>query len=250
MKTEYALPSVRYVRQSGRRNPNAIRRHLPAAIADLFPLTTHPRKLPNKLVAEYFSPKCGEFVLAESLLERDALLGFFEFNARMIFYVPHPLKVDTRFGKRKVSTVFDVASWDGSPPVVLWEIKPDSEIHSKRVATRQLPTQEAFCVEHGYGYRLLPESEVRARPQALRNYAEMLGYLARRRQIDLSDLERDIGAAVAYTALTIRQVLSKYWQVPDEWVRTAIYRLIHAGSIRADLATAPLTDDLVIGGAQ
>lgn len=246
MKRELALPSTCYTYCSGPRKPRPARRHLPAAIADLFPLTSHPRRLPTKLVAEFYSPKCLEYVLAESPLERDALLGHFEFNPRIRFYVPHPLRVDMHFGKRKVSTVFDAASWDGCGPVQLWEFKPDTELNSKRVATRQLPTQESFCVEHGYGYRLLVESEIRANPHALGNWSAILGYLVRRRHLDLANLEQDIRGALDRTPLTMREVLRTFAGVPNEWIRTATYRLIHAGLVQAEVSNQEFTDDVKV----
>jgi hypothetical protein len=180
-----------------------------------------------------FSPKLDRIVILYSDLERDHWV-LVEADSTIVLFCEQPLRISVRLPSGTVQTVFDM--WlkfrDGHEE--LREVKYKDQLEDSPRAKRQLEAQATWTSLVSFRYSLVTEEVIRANPVFLANWKRILPYLGPRSRADLRRETDHIRSLLAkFVALPIGQIESKLSHLDCMLVRTALYKLIHAGQARA-----------------
>lgn len=217
-------------------NPNPEQLRLPKMLVLPFPpspVWVRPQNNYGSNRWVVFSPKLGRVVILYSNLERDHWV-LLEADPRILKFCEQPLRISVRLASGPVQTVFDMwIKWrDGHEE--LREVKYKDQLETSLRAHRQLEAQATWTSLVSFPYSVVTEEVIRANPIFLANWKRILSYLGPRSRADLRRETDQVKSLLAtFGGLPISQLESRLSHLDCMLVRTALYKLIHSGDVRA-----------------
>lgn len=180
-----------------------------------------------------YSPKLDRVVILYSDLERDHWV-LVEADLTIVQFCEQPLRISVRLASGTVQTIFDMWLKFRNGHEELREVKYKDQVDGSPRAKRQLEAQATWTSLVSFRYSLVTEDVIRANPVFLANWKRILSYLGPRSRADLRREMDQIRSLLAkFVALPIGQIESRLSHLDYMLVRTALYKLIHAGEARA-----------------
>ncbi len=201
----------------------------------------------------FYSFKLGRDVNFYSNLERDHGV-LIEADSRIRWYCEQPLQIRIKVDGHDRETILDmlVRYEDGRDEYR--EVKYMSELAQREKCTRimrQLTAQQRWAQVATTHYRIVTEQEIRQNRFFLTNWKRMIAHLAATAEESLETLEKQVMKAFEATAVWRLVELEQYCRpASPQLSRTAIYRLIHRGQLRAPLEESPLSKIIPIQRAR
>lgn len=217
-------------------NPNKIELRVPQL--SVLPFTPHPvwtqpqnNYGSNRWVV--YSPKLGRLVILYSDLERDHWV-LREADPDVLEFCEQPLRVSVRLPSGTVATIFDFwIKWRGGREELL-EVKYKDQLEGSLRVKRQLEAQATWTTLISFPYSVVTEDAIRANPIFLANWKRILCHLGPRSRADLPrETDQVRGLLARFGLLPIAELERRLSHLDCALVRTALYKLVHAGKARA-----------------
>jgi len=192
-----------------------------------------------------FSQKLGRRVKSYSDIEYNHYI-LVESNPDIVSFCEQPVKVLGHVDDRNCASYMDM--W------ILWrdgreefrEVKYAKDLDKPRVI-RQIEIQRSWCERNGFKHSIITEKEIYKNQILLRNWKLILSQMATSRDLDLRKIEKQVYQFVSITGkATIEEILAYFADVQPTYIQTAIFRLIHNGSLNAPLSEIELTNKIKI----
>jgi len=213
------------------------------------PVWKQPRGSYGNNFWQMYSRKLDRDVHFYSNLERDHGV-IIEADPNVAWFCEQPLRINIKLDGRDHETVIDMLIQFTDGRKEYREVKYASDVqrvadHS-RVA-RQLAAQREWAFVTANDYKIVTDQEIRRNAVFLRNWKQILAYLATYASCDLAEIENQILAAFDVEPSWSLRDLERHVARPErQTVKAAIFRLIHGGLCTAPLDVCPLTSSLII----
>lgn len=192
-----------------------------------------------------FSQKLGRRVKSYSDLEYHHYI-LVESNPDIVSFCEQPVKVLGRVDEKDCASFMDMwILWrDGSEE--FREVKYAKDLDKPRVI-RQIEIQKSWCERNGFKHSIITEKEIYKNQVLLRNWKLILSQMATSRDLELRKIEKRIYQFVCMRCKpTIEEILSYFADVQSTYIQTAVFRLLHNGSLNAPLSEVELTNKMKI----
>lgn len=192
-----------------------------------------------------FSQKLGRRVKSYSDLEYNHYI-LVEANPDIVSFCEQPVKVLGRVDDKDCASYMDM--W------VLWrdgteefrEVKYAKDLDKPRVI-RQIEIQRSWCERNEFMHYIITEKEIYKNQVLLRNWKLILSQMATSRDSDLRKIEKQVYQFVYVTGTaSIEEILAYFADVQSTYIQTAVFKLIHNGSLKAPLSEIELTNKIKI----
>ena len=213
------------------------------------PVWKQPRGSYGNNFWQMYSWKLDRDVHFYSNLERDHGV-IMEADPNVAWFCEQPLRINIKLDGRDHKTVIDMLVHFSNGRKEYREVKYVRDLqrvedHS-RVA-RQLAAQQDWAIVTANEYKIVTEHEIRRNAVFIRNWKQILAYLATYASYDLAEIEDQILAAFddghSWSLGCLQRHMSP---LKPQTVTAAIFRLIHGGLCTAPLDVCPLTSSLII----
>lgn len=213
------------------------------------PVWNQPRGNYGSNFWQMYSRKLDRDVHFYSNLERDHGV-IIEADPNVAWFCEQPLRINIKLDGRDRETVMDMLIQFTDGRTEYREVKYASDVQRvddrSRVA-RQLAAQREWAFVTANDYKIVTDEEIRRNAMFLRNWKQILAYLATYASYDLAEIETQLLAAFDIEPSWSLRDLERYIARPDrQTVKAAIFRLIHGGLCTAPLDVYPLTNSLTI----
>ena len=213
------------------------------------PVWKQPRGSYGSNFWQMYSWKLDRDVHFYSSLERDHGV-IVEADPTVASFCEQPLRINIKVDGRDRETVMDMLIQFTDGRTEYREIKYESDVQEaddhSRVA-RQLAAQREWAFVTANDYKVVTDKEIRRNPTFLRNWKQILAYLATYASYDLAEIEHQLLAAFDIKPSWSLNDLEQYLARPArQAVKAAIFRLIHGGLCTAPLDVYPLTNSVTI----
>lgn len=213
------------------------------------PVWNQPRGNYGSNFWQMYSRKLDRDVHFYSSLERDHGV-IVEADPTVAWFCEQPLRINIKLDGRDRESVMDMLIQFTDGRTEYREVKYASDVQrvddGSRVA-RQLAAQREWAFVTANDYKIVTDEEIRRNAVFLRNWKQILAYLATYASYDLAEIETQLLAAFDIEPSWSLRDLERYIARPDrQTVKAAIFRLIHGGLCTAPLDVYPLTNSLTI----
>ncbi|MBX3234694.1 MAG: TnsA endonuclease N-terminal domain-containing protein [Nitrospiraceae bacterium] len=198
---------------------------------------------------QMYSWKLDRDVHFYSSLERDHGV-IVEADPTVASFCEQPLRIKIKLDGRDRETVMDMLIQFTDGRTEYREIKYVNDVqaiddHSR--VSRQLAAQREWAFVTANDYKVVTDEEIRRNPTFLRNWKQILAYLATYASYDLSEIEHQLLAAFDIKPSWSLKDLERHLAPQDrQAVKASIFRLIHGGLCTAPLDVYPLTNSIAI----
>jgi hypothetical protein len=191
-----------------------------------------------------FSLRLLRLVILYSDLEHDNWV-LVESNFRIVSYCEQPLRMRARIAGSIVTTVPDMWLLFESGKEQFRELKYHSQLLEPRVI-RQIKTQKTWCEIKSTPHEVFDEFRIRRNPQYIRRWKFILRVLAATHKTDLKPVSEKVSHLLRNGPMTLRQLEAHCSHTEQNLVRPAVFRMLHAGSVKAPLGSHEITNDLPV----
>lgn len=213
------------------------------------PVWKQPRGSYGNNFWQMYSWKLDRDVHFYSSLERDHGV-ILEADPNVAWFCEQPLRVRIKLDGRDHETVIDMLVHFMNGRKQYREVKYASDVdnllNDSRLA-RQLSAQQEWATVTTNEYKIVTDQEIRENLLFLRNWKQILAYIAPYASYDLAPLETEVLAAFdERESWSLGQLARSLFHRNRQTVKAAIFSLIHCGLCRAPLDLFPITDSLLI----
>lgn len=189
---------------------------------------------------EVYSPKLNRNVRLYRDIEYDHW-ALVEADPDITWYCEHPLKIQLRFGAQAVESSFHMLIRRQGRHEYRRVVYADDQV---RASSRwRMQAEQVWCDAHGYGYAVISSDVIRQNPLYLSNWKRLLRHLGPERIREASPWKESVLQIVKSERLcSIRAIENAFVRNHVTAIRTAIFALLHDGSITAALDRVPLND--------
>lgn len=194
-----------------------------------------------------YSPKLDRQVILYSDLEHDRWV-LVESDPLIATFCEQPFRISIKLASGRVVTVFDFWLRRRCGCEELEEVKYKDQLESSARVRRQLEAQRKWTDLHSFRYRILTEEVIRAHPVRLANWKRMLSQLGATNRVNL-DPQTDAVTGLILKAgrLPLSEIELRLRPLDSMLVRTAVFKLIHAGKADAQfLDSKPLDGSTLV----
>ncbi len=181
-----------------------------------------------------YSPKLDRQVILYSDLEHDRWV-LVEADPLIANFCEQPFRISINLASGRVVTIFDFwLRWQCGCEE-LEEVKYQNQLESSARVIRQLEAQRKWTELHSFRYTILTEAIIRAHPIRLTNWKRILAQLGATQSVDLVRPAEAVNALLLKAGrLPLHEIELRLRPLDSMFVRSAVFKLIHAGKADAE----------------
>ncbi|MEA2206542.1 MAG: hypothetical protein QOE77_3318 [Blastocatellia bacterium] len=191
-----------------------------------------------------FSLRLWRLVILFSDLEFDHWI-LIEANFRIVSYCEQPLRMRAKIAGALVTTVPDMWLLFESGQEQFREVKFRSQLTEPRVI-RQLQAQKTWCGIESTPHDVFDEYRIRRNPRYIRSWKFILRVLAATHKTNLHPICQKVSHLLRNGPLTLRHLEANCVGAERGLLRPAVFKMLHAGQVKAPLGSQEITNDLPV----
>jgi|ERR1051326_1130062 hypothetical protein len=191
-----------------------------------------------------FSVRLHRLVILYSDLEYDHWV-IVESNYKIVCYCEQPLRMRAKINGRIVTTVPDMWVLFDSGQEQFREVKYRAQLSDPRVVL-QIQTQQTWCGLKPVLHEICDEFRIRRSPQYIHRWKFILRVLAATHNTNLEPICKSVSYLLRNGQMSLKQLEAACSGAERNLIRPAVFKMLHAGTVKAPLGSHELNSDLPI----
>ena len=153
--------------------------------------------------------------------------------------------MQAKIAGRIVTTVPDMWVLFDSGQELFREVKYRSQLSDPKVV-RQIHAQKTWCELKPVPHEVFDEFRIRRNPQYIRSWKFILHVLAATHKTNLEPICKTVSHLLRNGQMSLKQLEAACPGAERNLIRLAVFKMLHAGTVKAPLGSHELNNDLPI----